>query len=409
MKNLHFISASMIVIGMMLVACSEDSFETELDSPIANESLRSIDEIIRIAEQGIDILESNQATRSPHFRRTISRDRVCAISTNTTRSGDNTPLLYAVNFDNNEGYAIVSAKKSAIGLLAVTESGEYEPATADDNGFGLFIELADYYVRTIPELNPTPFIIITTTSTCGPYVKVKWGQQWPTGILCPNGIAGCANTAVIQAMTYYEYPTSINLTYPEAQVSNLTLHWDDIKKHEFGSNQSSCLNHTNPWCLASEEAHDEISMLCREIGYLNCTTYYWNRSGTRPNNVPNALRTFGYDVPDLMPFSSTCLATPLSNGKVVIMGGCDQDSGHCWLVDGYVCQDRLLADYDIEGNQIHDITYYNHINWGWNGINDGYFLDTVFNADGSVASDSLSMTTGLNFSYDIQYSPISRN
>ena len=53
-------------------------------------------------------------------------------------------------------------------------------------------------------------------------------------------------------------------------------------------------------------------------------------------------------------------------GHPVIYAGSSGNAitGHCFVVDGY--------KFDAAGN-----TYF-HINWGWSGLNDGWFLITAF-------------------------------
>ena len=50
------------------------------------------------------------------------------------------------------------------------------------------------------------------------------------------------------------------------------------------------------------------------------------------------------------------------------------------------------------------ITYYNHINWGWNGRNNGYFLDNIFDTQNYQNLDSSPYSTvNINFTHEIRY------
>lgn len=68
----------------------------------------------------------------------------------------------------------------------------------------------------------------------------------------------------------------------------------------------------------------------------------------------------------------------------------DADSipGHIWVVDGFYHKKIVIADtvyyatglntpeYELVFTEFNE--YYNHINWGWEGMFNGYFLDNVF-------------------------------
>lgn len=65
--------------------------------------------------------------------------------------------------------------------------------------------------------------------------------------------------------------------------------------------------------------------------------------------------------------------TQLTKGLPMYMDGSNQSSGHAWVLDN-----TLLRDvYDDTGKHIRTDRYL-HINWGWNGISDGYYDIGVF-------------------------------
>ena len=56
----------------------------------------------------------------------------------------------------------------------------------------------------------------------------------------------------------------------------------------------------------------------------------------------------------------TLLASELTAKRPVIYSGTDpSEGGHAWICDGY---------------QFNNVLYYFHFNWGWSGVDDGYYL-----------------------------------
>ena len=79
----------------------------------------------------------------------------------------------------------------------------------------------------------------------------------------------------------------------------------------------------------------------------------------------------------------------LLDNRPLIMGGVAANAsiGHVWVLDGYVQviqQDVTRTTYyDFTEDVIIDETILKHllhVNWGWYGLCDGYYLSNVFNA-----------------------------
>ena len=230
-----------VIFGV--ASCSERSTDDDLaylDRQEKQGTIRSVDEALQIAETSINMLESSSTTRSALGRQiAVDKTRVYKLK-EKTRTEENDTLLYVVNFENNEGFAVIAAPRSVEPLLAITESGYYDPEELTDiEGFNEFMEMAKRYVMERYNANELRSLdlyykdeIITLEDPVGPYVTVKWGQTQPEGYYCSNGYSGCTNTAIAQIMTHYEYPTSISLTYPGADISTQSLNWTQMRLHQ---------------------------------------------------------------------------------------------------------------------------------------------------------------------------------
>lgn len=152
----HFLILS-VVAGF--VACSSDGLrenavqESKSLAEQYDPNRRSFAEAVEIARNSINMLEEDKAaTRSVTPARKLNlKDGVKAFRKAGTRSGeassDNDTLLYVFNFEDNQGFSVVSASRHSEGLIAVVEEGSYDPAVPTGNpGFDTYMNMAKAYV-----------------------------------------------------------------------------------------------------------------------------------------------------------------------------------------------------------------------------------------------------------------------
>ena len=127
-------------------------------------------------------------------------------------------------------------------MIAAFEMESYDPAIPTGNpGFDTYMQMAKVYVANT-EVIEKEAKVTTTKSSQGiqmckpvydtvffkkinPRISVRWGQKQRMGQYCPNGVCGCSNTAAAQIMSYFQYPSSINLTFEERDVNSTALNW----------------------------------------------------------------------------------------------------------------------------------------------------------------------------------------
>ena len=406
-----------IATSVLLAACSESSqVDITMSQPAlpeASSSIRSYSEALAIAKNSISILNGKATTRSAYNDRKIDLTDTCVYKSNSkTRTGSNIndTLIYVFNFENNDGFALVSASKATNGLLAVTERGHCDPDTDSGiEGFDMFVEKAKNYVAAANIPAPEPIdtmesiiedtIYIYQTFT-GPYLNVKWGQSYAEGEYCPNHISGCAATAMGQVMTYYEYPDSMPITFPNSDVTLQVFDWTAIKGHSTKHYISICFPE-------NYEVHRSIGRLCRQLGYLANSTYSSYSTSTYTNRLQSAMENIGYQITGWNNYSSSNTKNMLDNGKIMIMyGNVNGNNGHFWVLDGYYKDEYIIDLYlYIHGRDelIPDgsigpfTTRLNHINWGWYGVNNGYFDDGVFNTYSVQLPDTPDNYASYNF------------
>jgi len=394
----------MMSTSLFIGCTSDDSLKGELQEVnLSMISKRDYQEALSIANQATSMLnDSDRIMRGlePSQERMVDLAQgVKYVVENRTltksiQSSASDTLLYIFNYKNNRGYAVVSASRNTEGLIAVTDSGHFE-SIANSNNPGLceYMSLAMNYVKIAEEKPVTKLLInpggrlhykifydTVSQSRIYPKVKVKWGQEDCEGAFCPNGISGCANTAAAMAMTYFKYPASMTLTYPGASASSVTFNWNDICNYKpIVSTGYDC----------SDNGKTSIGYLCRQLGYLSGSSYYSTTTSTPRLATRIVMQNLGYTVSDTASYKYGCFYPLLNNNRLVLMTGFTSDGGgHMWLVDGY--HGFVLHSYEctsvdgVHWTEINDggqtpYNYY-HMNWGWNGTDNGYFADGVFDS-----------------------------
>ena len=421
MKKLRLLA---VLAAIVAVGCQQENFDEVVlpdNDTIAVEQsgFRSYDEALEIAENSIRLIEGKDVTRSTMKRRII-KNNVQTIRSNATRSGNTSddPVAYVVNFEDNQGFAVIAANEQINPLIAVTESGNY--TYGEPTGVEAFDDYMDNAISTLaivhppitlPDdpITPTPGLIADTVdifSRVDPLLTTRWDQGGIYGAYCPNGLCGCAATAFGQIMTYHRHPFSISYTFKSIPISTY-LNWDNIAKHDFGgyaSNVCSC------GCNYSS-----IGNILREVGERFDMRYHtaepsdesvW--SGTNNEDIAAGISTLGYQTPTLLNnFSDSdrdLVFSNLDNHYPVIITGESQNSGHAWVIDGYHNESSGLRYY--KSNPLYDphnpsssqpeyvfffstvvTTRMYHYNWGNSGICNGWFNLGIYDMNNGVEYD----------------------
>ena len=420
MKQSCLKSAIAAIVAFSLItlsACSSNE-PTVSSTPHTSEKsdIRSVEDACNIALAFLEAGNDISASRS--------EDAIANVKIGygaSSRSGAADTLFYSVNLANDGGFVLVSAPTAAEPVLAFVENGSYDPAQPSDNpGFNMFIEKSKEYI-SISSIKPGssggPVIVkkpYTLVRDVEPKLKVEWGQDFPEGIFCSNGLSGCVQTAMAMILSYFEQPTSIELTYPGHPINNLELNWPDIKKHK-----TSCYNFpflTQPHlenCNATKESHNALGHLCRELGHRNNADYKTlekdGRLATSAYDI-NAHSLFKDLLPtktitNLYPFSSqnfsTLISSMNSNNAIAYFRGeekiDDKNYGHAWVCEGGRHYEYHTEIYFANGEEDVRNTFYFYFNWGWNGDSNGYFLGDVYDTTKGLKEEDLP-PYGIHFS-----------
>lgn len=403
---------SILALAIMMASCSnQELLDSDSLQSVSQQtsSIRSYEEALQIAQASIPLVDGSAKTRSASLRKISLGDSKVYLSGSKTRTANgNDTLMYVFNFEDNQGFAVVSANRATEGLIAITGSGNYNPDEPSEiDGFNFYMDLVKKYIASRGS-GLDPILPIGRDSFelefnyVGPYLTVNWGQIHPEGEFCSNCISGCSNTAIAQIMSYYEYPSGTPITYPNRDVNYQYFNWTQMKAHQTGHVRydSSC---------SSDDIHTSIGRLCRQSGYIAGSSYNSNSTGTSSYGMKLALQFFGYNANNWTSYSNTSIKDTIDVGYPMIIGGCDENihEGHAWVMDGYmekVCFHYWISESNLGIPELIDTnyTYYYHFNWGWYGLNNGYFLYNVFESDNGLYDSSNHQNLNYNFNSSVQ-------
>ncbi|MCM1319790.1 MAG: C10 family peptidase [Muribaculaceae bacterium] len=378
MKKLLFY-LQLILVGFM-VSCEKNdlSLVVNQEDNASESSMNmkiSVPEAIIIADDFFSKMEDNQ-TRSA---RTISSIQAITNGEGKNVRSVNDTLFYLFNYTEG-GFAVIGANKKMAPILAISVDGSFNlEDTVNNPGLALYVENLRSIEANIPSiLSDSPFIpsqpdpidpIFPAFKTkihkdIKPLLKhhpKNWYQRTPFNVYCPINInkgqrayVGCVPLACAQIMSYFEWPT----TY-----SGINLNWSNI---------NSILYPATITCP------DWLAKFLHEVGLTLKVEYNINgslESGTSKNNIKKYFSQFGYEkLSDPKNLTHNSASVDLESSPLLVLGSnVESNSGHCWVIDGYLSYSIYGGTSSSFGDLISSYSLY-HCVWGWGGLDNGYFL-----------------------------------
>lgn len=308
---------------------------------------------VLLSEYKLDRIPSDSSlTFRDLWRRYEQIPSLPRITTRSDISDDYYDILYQYLDDwYNEGYSVNYLHN--------------QPEGMPDDLYESFCQDAEWEMGDMPGYPYMECAIITykTTSTryeVYPMLSTKWNQDTPFNDADPLGrYLGCTTVAAGQIMRYHQYP----LKYPDTVIS---IDWNLMP------------NNTSNKTLS-----EFLFQFRSDIGVDN-------KGNATLSKLDNAIRHYGYST-DVIRHNSEKVCSELNQGWPVCMTGLKSNGGHAWVCDGYYSSDET-TEYNLyvvgyeDGRPSNMMQYdqqclYNfgpkffHMNWGWAGTSDGYFLD----------------------------------
>ena len=386
-------------------ACENDDEQFEvLEQPTQQENPYYVPFETALANVENLFAQEDLSTRTRHIERTVESHQEYVANRGTRSASDSIEVkFHVINFENNQGFALVSADSRTTSIYAYSTTGHIDMEDAIANtGFGDFMEDAtEFYKEEIingkvipgePEPIDTthikykdipmlPLVEIDGTYyhvkegdrevgyTTGELLSVAWEQIYPYNYYCEENAdvsvayhgkapAGCGPIAAAQIMSYYQYPYSAVGT---------TFNWSLIM--------------TSPSYTSLTTASMETAHLIKTIGEAANATY-GSSTGVTIDNIGSMFKKFGYSIIGPVNFDYSKIQSSLVTSHPVYARGETGVVGHAWVIDGYTSYQHKVAyyytypPYNVYKTSIKDDGAYFHCNWGYGLSENSWCINT---------------------------------
>ena len=288
--------------------------------------------------------------------------------------------LYVFNVAHNGGYVVVAGDDAAPLVLGYARQGAFDWHAAPANLKQWLLLNARYVEQCRRQGAPTRHQPMRAGEVVvAPLLgDILWGQGDPYNAYCPtyttggntqHYYVGCVATAATQIMRYHSYPPKgtgtksyqVDGKTVTADFGATTYRWEEmLPSYEQAD--------------ATPAQKDAVATLAAQFGVAVEMEYAPAGSGAHSMMVPGALRDyFNYDAAATLRVRDyydsqewlELIERELGAGRPVYYAASSDDGsgGHAFVCDGY----------DSQG--------FVHINWGWTGKSNGYFLINHLNPD----------------------------
>lgn len=299
---------------------------------------------------------------------------------------------YVFNVEDDGGFVIVSGDDRTMDILGYSDAGSIRRDSMPDN----LRYMLDEYSRQIEYLRRSPSEAVgfhtLQEPAISPLVSTRWDQN--VAILCPSNLTGCGATAMAQIMNYHKWPQESCAAIPSYKIGSegnetileelppLKFKWDlmlDDYNDFYGQERRN-----NP------NEHDmAVAELMRYCGQALKTDYFgMYGSGTTATFADEFKAYFDYSPLTRMvgrgshtrlQWESLIYHEIELRRPVLYVGASTRiwsnGVGHVVVCDGYDGNGRF------------------HINWGWGGDCNGYFVLSILNSlypDGAMSNGGYS-------------------
>ncbi len=307
---------------------------------------------------------------------------------------------YVFNADNNMGFVLISGDDRTPEILGYSNQGSFDYDKAPDNMKAWLDEYARQItwlqtqssnssnVRQSEPSKERRSAKISKKNSIDPLLTTQWNQRSPYYDQCPvinskNALTGCVATAMAQLLYYHNKDNGT--TYTTAEIPGYVSTTHNISMPAIKANTPinwNVLQDTYVKGQYTNESGSEIAKLMLMCGTALEMDYDPNASSASIGNIPNILNDYFGIENDLQCVyranqSEECwdsvIYNELSHSQPVVYSGStwDLNSSHAFIVDGFEESTEMF-----------------HINWGWGGHWDGYYLLSVLtpNENGDVYS-----------------------
>lgn len=494
--KLFVVILPIFVFGGVTISCTNDlEYDFDVEDVVLSEQPQSphhipLSEALGNLESMMSEMGMDNTRALQRGRWTVKRIPLSAFKSQTRSGGEaeTSDAIYVVNFDNDEGFAILSADdRLPDDVIAFGPRGSIDIQTGPITEYDDYLTLEDLYVPEdddyllgskesdmfigglvtnyvmgwidtlggatdddgrIPINPPPPSDRIRytydyqTVEHIPEMLTTTWHQRSPFNDQCPNrhyykgflGIeystikpydfdaeaewgsdyirdedlaAGCVAIAVAQILAYNKFP-SVGLVINESDA----MPWDSL-----------IMNKDSLHSVEQIRQSYYLAKMAHRIG-VGCDMKYgfWStkQSFATPAAAARYLKDVGYSNTDAKNYNFSEVKSMLDNNLPVFVGALRLSGdvgGHAWVLDGYRTVYRITTGTNSSGNVVSTTTdplrHYVHCNWGWDGVSDGWFANSLLENKYIEVNDAESFDdptkTPYNYYYDHWFRMIEYN
>ena len=298
---------------------------------------------------------------------------------------------YVFNVGEGQGFVIAAADDRVPAVLGYSSNGKFDPRHMPDN----MKAWLQGYDDQMAYLNKHPEAAAPRKTVSGgsiaPLLQSEWNQGNPYNQLCPeddgkHSVTGCVATAMAQVMYYWQWPKQTVAEIPgytsgtkkfemPAIAAGTPIDWGNMVPKYTGSETD-----------AQNQAVAELMLLCGTAVQMNYTA---SSSAASASYVADAwVNYLDYDAATIYENRNNYrlaawnqkVYNELAARRPVLYSGQSSGGGHAFVIDGYGGDD------------------YFHVNWGWGGGSNNYFLLSILDPGSNSGIGASSSTDG--YSYD---------
>ena len=279
---------------------------------------------------------------------------------------DNQEAFYVFNVDSSNGYVIVSGDDRMPDVLGYSYRGSYNRDSIPDN-MKAWLQgyVEEYqYLQSHSDAKAASLTSVEGDAIL-PMIPTHWDQGYPYNAKCPTigedkTVTGCVATAMSQIMYYHKWPEQTKKRIPAYTTASISMPAIDITPIDW--------DNMSPYYRLSggtETINQAVANIMLLAGCSVKMNYGLGASSAAAREASKALVDY-FDYKSSISYESRKNYTSkvwnqkiyneISNGRPVIYGGQGSGGGHAFIIDGYDKDD------------------YFHVNWGWGGYEDDYFL-----------------------------------
>ncbi|MCR5157691.1 MAG: C10 family peptidase [Prevotella sp.] len=295
------------------------------------------------------------------------------------------------------GFVIASADDRTRPVLAYSDKGRLMPDDLPAHIQAWLDEYADQlrWLDQLPNAVPEDPGVTDTHTAIAPLLgTILWNQDDPYNQLCPyykdeesgkegHCVTGCVATAMAQVMFYHKWPERTSIEIPgftsstykiecPAVAAGTEFDWENMLPRYKG-------------VVSTEQQQRAVAQLMVACGTSLKMDYGLDVSGASTSTVGQRLkRYFDYDASTIhlsrtnykLEEWNELIYAELAESRPVVYHGSSSGGGHAFVVDGY----------DKDG--------FFHVNWGWGGECNGYFLLALLDPDSNSGIGASTTTDG---------------